>query len=92
MSISSPLPPETEHVDCTFTAVQIGRAGRAPFPSLQAAGGQGARPATAVQLQTTASALLRGWGRNQGSKLPLLVWRNQYLAIKPGEACLGITA
>lgn len=34
-----------------------------PSPALQAARGQGARPATAVQLQTWASVLHGGWGQ-----------------------------
>lgn len=57
------LPPKTEHSDCTFTAVQIGRAGRAPFPSPPGSTRAGARPATADQLQTRASVLHWGWGQ-----------------------------
>lgn len=63
MCVSSSLPPKTEHSDCTFTAVQIGRAGRAPFPSPPGSTRAGARPATADQLQTRASVLHWGWGQ-----------------------------
>lgn len=92
MCISSSLPPKTEHSDCTSTAVQIGRAGRALFPSPPGSTRQGQGQPLLFSSRPGHLFCTGGGGRNQGSKLPLLVRRNQYLAIKPGEACLGITA
>lgn len=63
-----------------------------PCPPLQAARGQGQGQPLLISSRPGHLFCTGGGDRNQCSKLPLLVRRNQYLAIKPGEACLGITA
>lgn len=63
-----------------------------PSPPLQAARGQGQGQPLLISSRPGHLFCTGGGDRNQCSKLPLLVRRNQYLAIKPGEACLGITA